>query len=737
MKLCALAVLLAACAWCQSAHVERIAQPPVLDDFLSGAPVPGFTRITDFRQNKPNDGKPVSRETIAWIAYDDQNFYAAFLCKEQPGKVRARMARREDINSDDLVGVFLDTFHDKRHAFSFYVNPLGIQEDSINTEGQDEDYSFDTVWKSEGRLTPDGYAVLIAIPFRSLRFPNADAQTWGIGLARFIPAQNEASYWPYYTNSKEGFATQLAALEGVEHVSPGRNMQFIPYGVFGSSHFLNDTDYASPAYLQQYEHRAGLDAKVILHDSFTLDVTLNPDFSQVESDDPQVTVNQRFEVYFPEKRPFFLDNANYFLTPEDLFFSRRIVNPEYGARLTGKQGRWLAGLLAIDDRAPGQQLAPGDPDTGKHAVIGIARVQRELQNQSTLGLLVTNYNFAGNNEQVLSVDSRLRFGSHLVFTGQAVRSQASYTDGTHPQGSIFHAELNYSGLHLTARSVFRSLGPGFTSTLSYIPRVDIRQGVHNIAWKWLPARPVLKSFGPTLDVTEDWNHTGALQDWIVSPGFAFELTGNTTITAKRTEALEVYEFLNFRKHSTDFDVSSEISKLVGFEVAYGTGAGVNYDPATGVLPFLGASKNLTAHLTIRPSKKIKIDETYLFSHLSTLERSLIAEDYGGGAVFNNHLFRSELNYQFTRELSLRSIIDYNGVLPNESLIDLTLAKTVTADFLLTWLAAPGTAFYLGYTDTHQNLAIFPGMPDFVNPIGPPSATTGRQLFIKVSYLIRR
>ncbi len=731
------ALMFACLAWGQSVRVERISQAPKLDDFLAGGEVQGFARITDFRQNRPADGKPASRETIAWLAYDDENFYAAFLCKEEPGKIRARMAKREDIWSDDEVGLYLDTFHDKRHAFAFYVNPFGIQSDSINTEGQDEDYTFDTVWNSEGRITADGYAVLITVPFRSLRFTRADVQTWGISLARFIPAQNEASFWPYYTYRKEGFATQFATLDGLERVSPGRNLQFIPYGVLGSSHFLNNPDFAPPQFLDQYDHRAGLDTKVILHDSFTLDVTLNPDFSQVESEDPQVTVNQRFEVYFPEKRPFFLDNANYFQTPEDLFFSRRIANPEYGARVTGRQGRWLAGLLAIDDRAPGQQLAPGDPDSGKHALIGMARVQRELANQSTLGFLFTNYSFAGNSEQVFSLDTRLRLGSNLVFTGQAVRSQADYTDGTHPQGSIFHAELNYTGLHLTAKSVFRSLGPGFVSTLSYIPRVDIRQGVHNIAWKWLPSRAVLKSFGPTLDVTEDWNHTGALQDWIVSLGFAFELTGNTTITAKRTGALEVFQFLNFRKHSSDFGVTTEISKLVGVEAAYGTGAGVNYDPATGVLPFLGASKNLTMHLTVRPSKKVKIDETYLFSHLSTLEMSQVAQEYGGGAVFNNHLFRSQLNYQFTRELSLRTIIDYNGVLPNTALIDLTPAKTVTADFLLTWLASPGTAIYLGYTDTHQNLAIFPGMPDFVGNIGAPSTTTGRQLFLKVSYLIRR
>ena len=252
-----------------------------------------------------------------------------------------------------------------------------------------------------------------------------------------------------------------------------------------------------------------------------------------------------------------------------------------------------------------------------------------------------------------------------------------------------------------------------------------------------PSHRILKSEGPTLDITEDWSHTGALQDWIVSPGIAFELTGNTIVTAKRTEAVEVYEFLNFRKHSNDFSVSSEISKLVGVAASYGAGAGVNYDPATGVLPFLGASKSFTADLTVRPTRRIKIDETYLFSHLNTIEKSHVAEYYGGGAVFNNHLLRSQLNYQFTRALSLRAIVDYNGVLPNTSLIALTPDKRVTADFLLTWLANPGMAFYLGYTDTRENLAIFPGMPNSVGTLPGPSTTVGRQVFVKVSYLFRR
>jgi hypothetical protein len=358
-------------------------------------------------------------------------------------------------------------------------------------------------------------------------------------------------------------------------------------------------------------------------------------------------------------------------------------------------------------------------------------------NQSTVGLFFSDYDFDGNSERTYSFDTRLRLTPNLVFTGQAVRTQESYTDGTHPQGELFHADLNYTGLHLTTQSTFRDLGPGFFSTLSYIPRVNIRQGLHTFTYKWLPSGRIIKSYGPTMNVTEDWDHTGALQDWIVQPGIIAELTGNTTITLQRSEAVEVYQNIHFRKHSTDFALTSEIFKAVGVEIDYGAGAGVNYDPATGVLPFLASAKNLTAHLTFRPSRKIKLDEMYLFSHLSTLEQSMVAQMYGPGAVYGNHLWRSNLNYQFTRELSLRAIIDYNGVLPNTSLIDYTLSKTVTANFLLTWLLNPGTALYVGYTNVHQNLALFAGQPNYVGIIGPPATTTGREIFVKLSYLVRR
>ena len=293
----------------------RVAKPPKLDDFLSGNIPPGQARIDDFRQNAPSDGAKATRETVAYLSYDDERLYVIFLCKEEKTKLRARMANRDDIQSDDEVGVYLDTFRDKQHVLDFYVNPLGIQADATSTEGQSDDYSWDTLWKSEGRITDDGYAVWIAIPFRSLRFSSASAQTWGIGLARFIPAINESSYWPYYTSRISGFAPQLGSTEGLERVSAGRNLTVMPY-VFGErAQYLNTPSYTTPDFKSQTELRAGADMKAIIHDSFTLDVTVNPDFSQVESEDPQITINQRFQVFFPELRPFFSKTPRTFKHP--------------------------------------------------------------------------------------------------------------------------------------------------------------------------------------------------------------------------------------------------------------------------------------------------------------------------------------------------------------------------------------------------------------------------------------
>ncbi len=570
-------------------HLSRVSKPPKLEDFLTGSVPDGQARIDDFRQNAPSDGAKVTRETVAYLSYDDTNLYAVFVCKEERTMLRARMAKRDDISSDDEVAVYLDTFHDRQHVLAFYVNPFGIQADANSTEGQSDDYSYDTLWKSDGRLTPDGYVVWIAIPFRSLRFARTDVQTWGIGLARFIPAINESSYWPYYTSRISGFAPQLGTTEGLERVSAGRNLQVTPYGFAERAQFLNTPDYAPPDFKSHTELRAGVDVKAILHDSFTLDVTVNPDFSQVESEQPQITINQRFEVFFPELRPFFLENAAYFQTPDNLFFSRRIADPEVGARLTGRSGPWQVGLLAMDDRFPGNRLPSSDSDYGKHAAIGVLRVQRDIGEESNVGLMATGYDLGTRHEYLASLDTRIHINDHLTLTGQAVHSETSIPGFAHVSGSDYLANLEYSGLHFEETTHYLDRSPNFQTTLGFIPRVNIRQVDQDLAYHFLPAGDLVKAWGPTMELIEDWDHNRRIQDRIITPGVAFELTGQTFITAQRTESIEVYQNIAFRKHLTDFSVNSDFSKHFGIQTDYNFGKGVNYFPADGSAAVFGES----------------------------------------------------------------------------------------------------------------------------------------------------
>src|SRR5438874_5987851 len=338
----------------RSVTIPMMTQPPTLEDYVTMEPSPRMAgkmaRIEGFRQWIPHDGEPASQRTVAYLGYDSKNFYAVFTCfDKEPGKIRAHLGHRDDIWDDDFVDLWIDSFHDHRRAYEFVVNPLGLQGDGLATDSN-EDFSFDTVWNSRGQITSEGWVAWFAIPFKSLRFTSAPVQTWGITLQREIHRSNEKSFWPYTTKRQEGIISQNGSLAGIRDISPGRNIQFIPYGLFRSFRGLDLRDSAAPRFdSRTAKFDGGLDSKFIIKDSLVLDTTIEPDFSQIESDDPQVTVSQRFEVFFPVKRPFFQENSNYFDTPINLFFTRRIVHPQFGTRLTGKIGKYSIGTLVADD----------------------------------------------------------------------------------------------------------------------------------------------------------------------------------------------------------------------------------------------------------------------------------------------------------------------------------------------------------------------------------------------------
>jgi len=492
--------------------IVRAAAPPRLEDFLTGERREGVSADA-FLQREPQDLIPATERTEAYLSYDDTNLYAVFVCHtSDPSRIRARMSRREQIFNDDFVGVFLDTFHDRQRAYMFAASPLGIQLDGIISEGQDDDFSFDTIWETRGRLTDFGYVVWIAIPFKSLRFPpESGPRTWGVAFMRGIPVKSENAFWPGITRRLTSFTSQFADLRGLDGVSPGRNIRLIPYGTFTGARFL-DRDAA--AYDTEKDGRAGIDAKIVARDSLAFDFTLNPDFSQVESDEPQVTINQRFEVFFPEKRPFFLENAGYFQTPVNLFFSRRIRDPQVGARMTGKIGAWAVGALTLDDRGPGDTVPETDPLHGDRTFNGVVRLRREFGG-SSVGALVTSRDFGPSFNRVASADSRLRLNAQWFLQGQAAVSDTEPIGGERLRDVTYSANLSRNSRQFSYQLDYTDIGKDFRTTLGFIPRTDVRQATQFATYRWRPKSGRLLSYGPNSFATATWDHTGQLQDWTV------------------------------------------------------------------------------------------------------------------------------------------------------------------------------------------------------------------------------
>jgi hypothetical protein len=735
--------------------------PPLLEDFLSMQPnspaAEQMVKVSAFVQRNPHDGKPASQRTEAYLGYDRKNLYAVFVCFDDPTKVRARRARREDIFDDDNVEIMIDSFHDQRRAYAFQTNPLGVQWDAIWSESSQSDAgslvdnyhfdsSFDTLWYSRGKLTNQGYVVWMVIPFRSLRFSSDDDQTWGIILYRGILRENEDDFWPAMSLKVAGRLDRAADASGMHGISPGRNLQFIPYGIFNSFRTLNTTDPTTP----HWENRTaggkfGLDSKFILNDSLVLDVTGNPDFSQVESDDPQVTVNQRFEVFFPEKRPFFIENSDFFRTPIDLLFTRRIADPDFGTRLSGRAGHFGLGLLVADDKSPGEIVPASDPEFGKRAHFTIARVNHDLFRQSTVGAIYTDREFDGSFNRVGGIDSRLRFSKSWMGTFQGVVSSTRFLDGTYQAGPAYKADVQRSGLNVSYEGIYNDFSPGFITQPGFVNRVDIREMNHNLSYRFRPKSGWLVDWGPTLITDQIWDHTGTRLDTEYDTNLVFQFKRQIQLRFEPyspfRQRLRLVDFQNlgypipqqsqdYKEHFTSVYGSSAFFKQLVLSGLYAWGNSINY-VAAGSQPQLAFTDQASATATLHPIIPLKIDNTYLFSR--------IKDKQTGHAALNNHIIRTKCNWQFNNELSLRFIMQYTATLANQQFTYLQTTKQLSPQFLITYLLHPGTAVYVGYNSDLQNidpnLAIDPtnGLllrtrNRFIND--------NREFFVKVSYLLR-
>ena len=757
-----------------SLQIPRLTREPTLEDFanmeLSPAVAGTMLKVDQFWQHDPKDGQPVSQKTEAYLGYTDKNLYVVFLAFDNAVEnLRNHIVRREQINDEDQVGIFLDTFHDHRHCVFFFINPAGVQQEGTYFEGQqDIDLSWDTIWKSDTRVLKRGWIGFISVPFKSLRFKSTKAvQEWGILLERDIPHNNsEHSFSPRNSQNVQGLLTQEGTLSGLQNISPGRNFQLIPYVSARSFRSIDQRDPLNPTFsARDFEGKAGLDAKAVLKDSVVLDATINPDFGQVESDEPQITVNQRFEVLFPEKRPFFQENSGYFATPINLVFTRRIADPLYGIRLTGKKGPWSLGTLFADDQSPGESVAPNDPLWGRQAYFGIVRVSRELDHKgSNIGLIYTDRELdtvpnttcttepcITRTNRVGGVDAHLKFNKNWQLDAQAVGSQTRFNDGTDDSGAGYQLYLERSSRNLEFNSLYKDNAPGFQTRTGFFQRPDIRWFSNFFQRRFYVEGKHLLFHGPSLFTRNIWDHNGLRIEYFTNANYRWVFNNRNNFGIYANYGRERLRPADYSQLTSNVDIphdqvgfffNSQYYNWMTVNLEANLGRDTNYDPVecgstlgdcpvTALPPGPGKSRFAQLSATFRPGRGLTVENTFFYYSLRDVNTNQ--------NFFNNYIARSKWNYQFTRAFSLRLIGQYNSTLSNPAFTSLQHAKNFNADILFTYLVHPGTAIYVGYNSDLANFnRLLTSEPtDYTELVrGPRYLNDGRQLFVKVSYLLR-
>jgi len=755
----------AAAAPAQSPAQKPIEMPPSvpllseglrLSDFAGMTPRPALKsqlqKISGFIQNSPRDGQPASEETEVWMGHTKSALYFVFLCHDhKAGEIRGHLARRENILKDDNVSVLLDPFQDRRKGVLFTVNPVGVQADAAWTENNDPDYSYNQVWDSEGQVTADGWMALLEIPFRSLRFPTA-GRDWGVVFSRNFPRNSEIDYWPRVSANVSGVLSQEGLLRGIEGVTGSHHVQVNPYTLGQNERVLKTVDPLNPYFSSRHqEGTEGGEIKAILKDRIVFDATINPDFSDVESDQPQFTVDQRFPVNYPELRPFFLENANYFITPIQLLYTRNIVHPEYGGRITGKLGHTNLGLLMIDDREPGQTVAPGDPLYNKRAAIAVGRVSQDLGKGSSVGAIYTDEEFGQGWNRVGGIDFTARMTEKVTLSGQMVASstmgtQDSGTPPTYSAGPASYLELHRSGHAFNLDTLYKDFSTGFQTQLGFIQASNFRNSQTYVGYAWYPKHRLIQSYGVETNQNIAFDHQenrvyhySSFDVYVTLPRnvVLFPIGGQNSDTVGPQNGYLFPRSHNFTENFGGFGGRGAPFPQLNFNILALRSGNVNYYPVAGSVPSLLNQDFVQAYFTLQPLRQLTADNTYL------LDRDHSVADQA--LVYESQVFRTKINYQFTRAISARVIVEYDSTLANPKETSLLRTKQVGTEALLTWLPHPGTAIYIGYNNDMQNLdrslcnRLSSGSCNPNNTV-PPRATNllndGRQVFIKASYLFR-
>ena len=783
----------------QPVKLILFAKPPVIDGKLDDDVWKSANVFKDFYQWRPSDSSPASARTEVFAGYDSHFIYFAFHAYDEPGKVRASVAKRDSIFDDDTVGLLLDTFNDKRRAYELFFNPLGIQQDGFLTEGGNDDFSVDIVMESKGTLTDDGYTVEVAIPFKSLRYDAGKGKLWGVHVLRQIKHVNgEQDSWMPISKDQSGLLSQEGHITGLEGISRERTLELIP------SLTLSETGKRKPpvtvAQMAQggrfvnepIKFDPGLTGKYSLTPQVTLDFAINPDFAQVESDQLVVTANQRFPIFFEEKRPFFLEGIDIFRTQIAAVHTRAIIDPDYAVKLTGKVNRNTFGLLLASDNGPGNFSEDDRPTANprlldKNASVGILRLKRDIgKSDSFIGLLGTYRRFVDTYNLLGGFDGRFRVNKTTTFGWQVLgtRSRRQFffpEQGTtldrRENGFIYNVDYNQNGRHfghefsMVGRTRYYRADVGFnrrinTNSPNWFVRYNSepKPKARLISWR------VYTDFSANFDWqgrSQNANDEAQIQFSLKKETFfgvgndkgyerVFEsefgpkrqpgsncVSNNTcTFAGNDNERSSSNHGIYFFAGSTPgkkYNFNFFVNRRWGdFDFDFGAGPKFPRVSPTAIAARDANTKGLCsgnnpptvcrAPQDPGPGDFLHFDGGITFQPTTALSATL--------NFTKERLRRYDTGLLAFDEniVSLRSTYQFSRFLFARGRVDFdSIASNIKGQFLFGYTPNPGTALYLGYNDDLNRRGFNP----FSGQLEPGFRRNGRTFFVKMSYLFRR
>ena len=704
----------------------RADTPPDIDGLLDDPVWKKAVKITEFEQYEPVDGVPPTEPTDMYVAYDSDHLYFAFYAYySDPSVMRANRVDRDQAPQDDLLTVYFDTFMDQQRSFDFDVNAYNVQGDGIiNVAGRSTnrgagipfaDRSWDALFESATQIVEDGFTAEMAIPFKSLRYPRVPEgvpHRWGFQFVREIREHDrENIVWAPMSRDVQSFMRQFGVLEGMTDLSTSRNLEFLP--TFTAINFgaLNTETGGFPT---SSHPEGGVNVKYGITSNLVADFTFNPDFSQIESDLPQIEVNQRFPLFFPELRPFFVEGNEIFEIngPVTYVHTRTIVDPLLGAKLTGKAGKFTIGVLTANDEAPGNLEDHTDPLFGQNAQTFIGRVKYDLYSESHIGAIFTNRDYLGGKSTLGGLDSSFRLSPQHVFRVTAVGSQNTDLDGIQTDGHVFDINLNQNGRNLDWFVNVFEITPDFGTEVGFVRRVDQRRAEGRISYRWFPQNWII-DWGTNLAYGRNWNFDGVLEDENTVTGLSAQFTRNLVASGGVNFDMERFAEIDFQQNRYFFGGGIN-NRTFSVRVNVRAGDQIFYDE---VSPYLGHEAGTSLRLTMRPISRLQ-------AGLSLTTSNFTDPRNNDAQIFNVKITRLQTTYQLTDRLRVRNITEYD-----------TFDTQFDFNLLVTYRVNGGTVFYVGYDDHYRQERFIEDLEDQLF-LSSEYRRTNRAIFTKLRYLFR-